>query len=205
MTSRLAHLAFYAAAAVALLSVLSGMAGIGRAEAARTGSADPALEQYVLAFYHDIDDGNYAAIARRAVEAHWRKGTAPREYHFAGLESPAEFIRHLENDYGKDGWQIRFLSLDVLGSVRLAGKAELEPTEKREAEIVAYLEAMAGRPLPLGVVTIRGHVSGRCNIVNWRRRVLVADPDGQRIVVSRGAPEDYEPVRREQWFTPVRF
>ncbi|MCC8179832.1 MAG: hypothetical protein LIP23_02840, partial [Planctomycetes bacterium] len=95
--------------------------------------------------------------------------------------------------------------LRLIESFRLAGKVALLPEERRDAEIIAYLEKVEGRPLPLGVVVLEGHVSGRCNIINWRRRVVVADPDGKKIIISRGTPDDYEFVRREQWFTPVKF
>lgn len=196
------YILFYLATAFAAVSVLAGMA---RPDGPPPGGGDRELEEYALDFYRSMDSGDFDRIVSIAVEGRWRKGDKPREYHFAGLQTAPELRQHLLTDYGKDGWMIRFVSLRAVDSTRLAGKAELLPAEKREAEIVGYLESLAGKPLPVSIVVLEGHVSGRCNIINWRRRVPIVEMDGRRVVISRGTPDDYEPVRREQWFKAIGF
>ncbi|MCC8179952.1 MAG: hypothetical protein LIP23_03445, partial [Planctomycetes bacterium] len=109
---KIGYIAFYCCVAVAFASVLARIFGVGADRAGPSlAQADPALEQYVLQFYRDIDDGNYDIITAQAVEGKWRKGEEARQYFFAGILDADEFRQHLLMDYGKDGWQIRFVTL----------------------------------------------------------------------------------------------
>ncbi len=198
------YLLFYLACAGAFISVGTEMLAPAGQFAAGAG-AEGELADLALAYYRDIDAGAYAAVADMTVEGRWRKGAAPREYHFAGLLDAGEKIANLDADYGENGWMLRFVVLRALGARRLPLGSGLDESSRRESEIIGYLERLRGVPLPLAVVTLSGHVSGRCNIINWERRLPLVRLDGKWRVVSRGTPKDYELVRREQLFKPIGF
>ncbi len=199
-----AYILFYLACAGAFVSVIAQMlAPAGRVHSGEGAAGE--LAGLALAYYRDIDAGAYPAVAEMTVEGRWRKGAAPREYHFAGVLQSGEVIDQLNADYGENGWMLRFVALRALGAERLPLGSGLDGSFRREIEIIKYLERLRGVPLPLALVTLQGHVSGRCNIINWERRIPLVMLDGKWRVVSRGTPEDYELVRREQLFKPVTF
>lgn len=203
--AKIAYIVFYALTGLALVSVLSGMVWPAKRADTEMAHSDTGAEEFVLSLYRKLDDGDYNTIAPRTIEGKWSKGKQPREYHFAGLLPTSALKEVMLDDYGENGWRIRFVTLKILGSDAPVAADKLDKTLKRESEIIRYIERLRGERLPVTVVTLTGHVTGRCHIIDWVRRLPLVKIDGDWVAISRGSPEDYEMVRREQWFTPVKF
>ena len=182
--------------AAALAATFLENRGAGAAAVSDNGITAFVNDQYAL-----LAKGKYEELSRGVVEGLWSR--EPSGYHFDGVMPAAESAQRLEDDLGVGAWRLRFVSLKAIGFTVLS-RPDFRKSLRREAEILDAIDP-DGKISTVAVVTMKGHNTGRCSIVEWERQVPVVEKDGRRLILMRGAPAVYELVHNEQWFQPVRF
>ena len=159
------------------------------------------ITNFVLSQYRMLDKGEYTKVVENLIEGAWVKKDG--EFVLAGLVGNEKLVEILEDDLGKNGWRIRFVTLDVSGYVTVP-REEFPGLLKREGEMLDLIDPNRNIEF-VHIVELTGHVTGRCTIVDWVRPVPVVWKNNGYIMLIRGMPEVYDLIHNEQWVKPVFF
>ena len=153
-------------------------------------------EQYGL-----LAEGKYDALSRGVVEGIWKR--EDDGWKLAGLALPSDEARQLEDDLGIGAWRLHFVSLKAV-KFEIVARSDFKGVLRRESQILDAIDP-AKKISSISIVSMKGHNTGECSIVEWERQVPVVEKDGRYLILMRGAPDVYSLIHNEQWFQPVRF
>jgi hypothetical protein len=158
--------------------------------------ADFVKSQYLL-----LAEGRYGELSRNVVEGRWTGQS--KNFVFDGLVQRAAFEKQLEDDLGIGAWRLHFVTLKPVG-YSVVDRPAFAGLLKRESQILDGIDPTQSIERVF-VVTMSGHNTGRCSIVEWERPVPVVRLNGAYVMILRGAPEVYSLVHNEEWFLPTKF
>ena len=182
--------------AVALTITFLGKAGAGSRDVLENRAT-----RFVKAQYGLLSSGKYDALSQRVVEGRWKRGAAG--WQLEGILPSTDQARQLEDDLGVGAWRLHFVSLNAV-KFSVVPRSQFRGFMRRESEILDAIDP-GEHVQSVSVVSMKGHNTGRCSIVEWERQVPVVEKDGDYLILMRGTPEVYSLVRNEQWFEAVRF
>lgn len=156
---------------------------------------------FVKGQYQLLAEGRYQQLSANVVEGLW-KGEA-KKFDPAGLMDPGDFARQMEDDLGVGGWRLHFVTLQAVG-YSVVPRKDFGGLLARENQVLDQVDPSKSIQ-DVFVVTMNGHNTGRCSIVEWERLVPVVRKNGAYVTLMRGAPEVYSLVHNEQWFLPTKF
>ena len=174
---------------------------LGKAGAGSRDILENRATRFVKAQYGLLASGKYDALSQRVVEGRWKRGAAG--WQLEGILPPSGQARQLEDDLGVGAWRLHFVSLNAV-KFQVVRREEFRGVMRRESEILDSIDP-SERVQSISIVSMKGHNTGRCSIVEWERQVPVVEKDGSWLILMRGTPEVYSLVHNEQWFEPVRF
>jgi hypothetical protein len=156
---------------------------------------------FVKSQYLLLAEGRYKELSRNVVEGRWTG--LSKNYAFDGLVPKGAFETQLEDDLGAGAWRLHFVTLKPVG-YSMVDRPAFATLLKRESEILDGIDPSQSIE-NVFVVTMSGHNTGRCSIVEWERPVPVVRLKGTYTMILRGAPEVYSLVHNEEWFLPTTF
>ncbi|MCP4374412.1 MAG: hypothetical protein GY797_40865 [Deltaproteobacteria bacterium] len=199
---QIASLSMYFIAIIAFVSIMSGFITGERLQ--RRGNNE--IEQIVFRMYDDIDTGNYEELFQLSFEGRWKKKPEQKKerfYYFDGVVSKEHFLKRAGKDFGKNGWRIRFTSLEIR-AIRPFTRPEFADHYPREHEILRHVDA-SNDITKIYVVEIKGYMVGRCAILDWEKELPIVWTNQKWKALIRGNPADFDIFHREQWFTNIKF
>ena len=180
----------------ALIVTFTAETGVGSRNEPENRTTHFVKEQYGL-----LANGKYDALSQCVVEGLWKRGAAG--WQLAGILPRAEQVRQLEDDLGVGAWRLHFVGLNAV-KFQIVPRGEFRGFMRRESEILDAIDP-SEQVQSVSIVSMKGHYTARCSIVEWERQIPVAEKDGVYLILMRGTPEVYSLVRNEQWFKPVKF
>ena len=199
---KIASLSIYLVAIIAFVSIMSGF--ITGEQVQRRGNNE--IEQIVFRMYDDIDTGKYEELFQLSFEGRWKKKPEQKKerlYAFDGIVSKEHFLKRAGKDFGKNGWRIRFTSLEIK-NIHPFTRAEFTEQYPREHEILHHIDP--GKKITkIYVVEVKGYMVGRCAIIDWKKELPIVWTDQKWKALIRGNPVDFDIFHREQWFTNLKF
>jgi hypothetical protein len=168
--------------------------------------APPVRENRVVDFvtsrYLFLEEGRYQELSPEVAEGLWEREDVNR-YRLTGLVARRDMENQLEDDLGVGGWRVRFVTLKAVAYSEMDRRA-FSTFLRRESQVLDLLDPSQSVQ-SVSVVTMSGHNTGRCSIIEWERPVPVVKLNGRYIILMRGTPDVYALEHNEQWFLPVRF
>ncbi len=157
--------------------------------------------EFVEKQYRLLEKGNFRELSENVAEGVWKPES--KGFLLNGLMKQGEFERRIEDDLGVRAWRVHFVTLKAVGYAVVAREA-FGAQFRRESEILDRVDP--SRMIEyVHVVEMSGHNTGRCSIIDWKRKVPVIWRNGKYTVIMRGTPEVYSLIHNEQWFEAVRF
>ena len=151
--------------------------------------------------YGLLGKGRYKELSRNVVEGIWRKEA--NGYTFSGLMPNDAFEAQLEDDLGIGAWRVRFVTLAATG-FSVVERQSFGALLSRESQILDAIDPSKSVK-SVFVVTMAGHNTGRCSIIEWEKLVPVVQMQGRYLLLMRGLPEVYSLLHNEEWFLPTKF
>lgn len=162
------------------------------------------IENIVFTMYADIDTGNYEELFSISFEGKWGTKHEPeKSYYFDGIVSKDDFIKRAIKDFGKNGWRVRFTSLEIL-NMRSLTRSEFAGQYPRENEVLMYVD-VNNDIKDISLVNVKGYMVGRCAIIDWEKELPIVWTNQRWKAIIRGNPADFDLLHREQWFTNINF
>ncbi len=199
---KLATIVVYVISVIALFSIISGF--INGKQLKRGGKNE--IENIVLTMYAAIDTGNYEELFGISFEGKWqRKDEREKEksYYFDGIINKDDFIKRAVKDFGKNGWRIRFTSLEIL-NIRNLTRSEFAGQYPREHEVLQYVDENRGIK-DISLVRVKGYMVGRCAIINWEKELPIVWTSQRWKAIIRGNPAALDLLHSEQWLANINF
>ncbi len=161
---KLATIIVYVISVIALFSIIIGF--INGKQLKRGGNNE--IENIVFTMYADIDTGNYEELFSISFEGKWGTKHEPeKSYYFDGIVSRDDFIKRAIKDFGKNGWRVRFTSLEIL-NMRSLTRSEFAGQYPRENEVLMYVD-VNNDIKDISLVNVKGYMVGRCAIIDWEK------------------------------------
>ncbi len=199
---KLATIVVYVISVIALFSIVIGF--VTDKQLVRGGNNE--IENIVFTMYADIDTGDYEALFHSSFEGMWgtkHQAEKERSYSFDGIVSQENFIQRATKDFGKNGWRIRFTSLDIL-NIRTFSRFEFADQYPREHNVLQYIDGNNSIK-NISVVHVKGFMVGRCAIINWEKELPIVWTNQKWKALIRGNPADFDLLHKEQWLTSINF
>jgi hypothetical protein len=199
---KIATLSIYFISAIALCSIIIGF--ITGNQLKRGGNSE--IEHIVLTMYDDIDTGKYEELFNVSFEGKWgTKDERAKEkfYYFDGIVSKNNFIKRAMKDFGKNGWRVRFTSLEIR-NIRSLTRSEFAGQYPQENEVLQYVDGNNDIKT-INLVKVKGYMVGRCAIIDWEKELPIVWTSQKWKALIRGNPADFDILHREQWFTNIHF